>query len=86
MATISATSSTWRRAQGFEFFLSDRIHFRGEVRAIFWKLDYPTTFQQEPVEEPGTIDDRNAVITDNDLSEWTSSPWVQLGFGYSFSP
>jgi hypothetical protein len=38
------------------------------------------------VEEPGTIDDRNAVITDNDLSEWTSSPWVQLGFGYSFSP
>jgi len=71
---------------GVRVFLSDRFHFKGEVKAIFWKLDYPTTFQQEPVEEPGTIDDRNAVITDNDLSEWTSSPWVQLGFGYSFSP
>ena len=39
---------------GFRFFLSDRLHLEGEARAIFWKLNYPTTFQQEPVEEPGT--------------------------------
>ena len=52
---------------GFRYFLSDRIHLRSEVRAIFWKLDYPA-------------------IDRADFSEWLTSPWVQVGFGYSFSP
>src|SRR4051812_38825313 len=26
---------------GFRFFLGDRIHLRSEIRALFWKLDYP---------------------------------------------
>lgn len=66
---------------GFRFFLSDRLHLRGEARATFWKLNYPTTFQQEPGEEPGAP----AVITGNNLSEWTASWWLQAGLGYSFS-
>jgi hypothetical protein len=73
-------------AVGFRFFLSDRLHLRGEARLTFWKLNYPTTFQQEPVEEPGTPGNSNAVITDNNLSEWTTSSWLQAGVGYSFSP
>jgi len=28
-------------AAGFRFFLNDRIHLKSEIRAIFWKLDYP---------------------------------------------
>ena len=71
---------------GFRFFISDRLHFRGEARAVFWKLSYPTTFQSEPVEEPGTPDDPNAVIVGDNLSEWSASPWLQVGIGYSFSP
>jgi hypothetical protein len=71
---------------GVRFFLSDRIHIRGEARAVFWKLNYPATFQAEPVEEPGTPDDPNAVIPGENLSEWTASPWLQLGVGYAFSP
>ncbi|MGH7509350.1 MAG: hypothetical protein ACREMZ_07760 [Gemmatimonadales bacterium] len=71
---------------GARVFLSHRLHFRAEARATFWKLNYPTTFQQEPVEEPGTPEDPNAVIVGDNLSEWTASPWFQFGLGYSFSP
>jgi hypothetical protein len=70
---------------GVRLFLSERLHLRAEARATFWKLKYPTTFQQEPVEEPGTPENPNAVITGNDLSEWTTSSWLQAGLGYSFS-
>jgi hypothetical protein len=67
---------------GFRFFLSERLHLRVEGRATFWKLKYPTTFQQEPVEEPGAP----PVIPGDNLDEWTTTPWVQAGLGYSFSP
>ena len=66
---------------GFRFFLSGRLHLRGEARAVFWKLNYPTTFQGEPPEEPGTPENPNAVIPGDNLSEWTASPWLQVGLG-----
>jgi hypothetical protein len=71
---------------GFRFFITDRLHLRGEARAVFWKLKYPTTFQDEPVLEPGTPESPNAVIVGGNLSEWDASPWLQVGLGYSFSP
>ena len=72
---------------GVRVFLTDRLHIRGEARATFWKLKYPTTFQAEPVLQPGTPpDNSNAVITDGRLSEWSTSSWLQVGLGYSFSP
>ena len=37
-------------AVGFRFFLTQRLHLRAEARATFWKLNYPITFQNEPVE------------------------------------
>jgi hypothetical protein len=71
---------------GTRFFLSDRLHVRAEAKAVFWKLNYPATFQAEPVEEPGTPEDPNAVIPGDNLSAWTASPWLQIGVGYAFSP
>jgi hypothetical protein len=71
---------------GFRFFITDRLHLRAEARAAFWKLNYPTTFQAEPTEEPGIPPNSNAVIVGNHLTEWTGSPWLQVGLGYSFSP
>jgi hypothetical protein len=32
---------------GLRFFLSDRLHLRGEARAAFWKLTYPSLFENE---------------------------------------
>jgi hypothetical protein len=69
-------------AAGVRVFLSDRLHLRAEARATFWKLNYPATFQAAPVAEPTTP----ALITDGKLSEWTTSSWLQVGLGYSFSP
>jgi hypothetical protein len=71
---------------GVRVFLSDRLHLRAEARATFWKLNYPSTFQQEPVEEPGTVENPNAVIPSGNLDEWTISSWLLAGLSYSFSP
>jgi hypothetical protein len=71
---------------GTRIFVNDRVHLRLEARATFWKLDYPSTFQQEPVEEPGTPGNPNAVIPGNNLDEWDTSWWLQAGLGFSFSP
>jgi hypothetical protein len=65
--------------------VTDRLSLRGEARAVFWKLKYPTTFEDEPAQEPGTPDHSNAVITDGRLNEWTTSSWLLVGLGYSFS-
>jgi hypothetical protein len=67
---------------GVRVFLSDRIHLRAEAKATFWKLNYPATLESAPVAAPTTP----AVITDGKLTEWTSSRWLQIGLGYSFSP
>jgi len=72
---------------GVRVFLTDRFSLRGEARATFWKLKYPSTFQNEPALEPGDPpDNSNAVITDGRTNEWTTSSWLQVGLGYSFSP
>jgi hypothetical protein len=71
---------------GTRFFLGDRLHIRAEAKAVFWKLNYPTTFQAEPREQPGTAEAPNAVIPGDNLSEWTASPWFQIGVGFAFSP
>jgi hypothetical protein len=71
---------------GTRFFLTDRLHLRADVRGVFWKLNYPVAFTDEPPLDPGTPpDDSHAVITDQRLSEWTLTPWFQVGLGYSFS-
>jgi hypothetical protein len=71
---------------GLRIFVTDRLSLRGEARVAFWKLKYPTTFESEPALEPGTPEHSNAVITDGNLQEWTTSSWLTVGLGYSFSP
>ena len=71
---------------GFRFFVTDRLHLRGEARVAFWKLKYPASFTREPPDDPGTVDDPHAVITDGNVSEWSTSSWLQAGLGFSFSP
>ena len=70
---------------GLRFFVTPRFHLRAEGRFAFWKVNYPTSFTEEPPLQPGTPDEPNAVITDGRVSEWTTVPWLQLGLGYSFS-
>jgi hypothetical protein len=70
---------------GVRLFVTDRLSLRGEARAVFMKLKYPTSFEQEPPLEPGTPSNPNAVITDGRVSEWATSSLLAVGLGYSFS-
>ena len=56
---------------GVRFFLSNRFHLRAEARATFWKLKYPTTFQQVPRDDPTAP----PVLAGSSTTEWTSSRW-----------
>ncbi len=67
---------------GFRFFVTDRLHLRGDGRVVFWKLNYPVSFTQESTLDP----DSPPVIDDGRVSEWSTSSWLQVGLGYSFSP
>jgi hypothetical protein len=67
---------------GFRFFLTDRLHLRTDARVLFWKLSYPASFTRVPPDEP----EAPPVITDGNVSEWTTSSWLQAGLGFSFSP
>jgi hypothetical protein len=67
---------------GLRVFITDRVHLRTDARVIFWKLNYPTSFTQEPTLDP----DAPPVIADGRVSEWTTSSWLQAGLGFSFSP
>ena len=69
---------------GTRFFLGSHVHLRVEGRAAFWKIKYPLSFGDEPVQEPGTPEAPNAVITDSQFDEWSVSPWFQAGLGYAF--
>jgi hypothetical protein len=94
---LSFPSGTPQDTSGFEFghrffvapnaglriFITDRLHLRAEARATFWKIKYPPSFQQEPPDQPGTTDSPNAVISDGRVSEWTATPWLQVGLGFS---
>jgi hypothetical protein len=67
---------------GFRFFLTDRLHLRTDARVLFWKLSYPASFTRVPPDAP----ESPPVITDGNVSEWTTSSWLQAGLGFSFSP
>jgi hypothetical protein len=67
---------------GVRFFITDRIHLRTDARVVFWKLNYPATFEREPTLDPNAP----PVIDDGRVSEWTTTSWLQAGVGFSFSP
>lgn len=69
---------------GLRYFVGQRIQLRLEARRHFWKLKYPQSFLDEPEEEPGSVDDPNAVIPGGKDNEWASGWWLMGGLGFSF--
>ena len=70
---------------GVRVFVTDRLSLRAEARAVFLKLTYPPTFEQEPPLEPGNPPlNSNAVIKDGNVSEWTTSSLFSVGLAFSF--
>jgi len=70
---------------GVRIFVTERLSLRAEARAVFLKLKYPPSFEQEPPLQPGNPpQNSNAVIPDGNVSEWDSSSFLSVGLGYSF--
>lgn len=61
---------------GVRLFLTDRMHLRGQVSGVFWKIPYPVSFR---VANPAGL----PVLLDGRQSEWVVSPWFQFGLGYT---
>lgn len=68
---------------GTRVFLSDRVILLAEGRIHFWQVKYPGSWASEPPEAPGTPEAPNAVIPDGRLSEWSATPWLHVGLGYT---
>jgi hypothetical protein len=68
---------------GTRFFLADRVYLQVEGRIQFWQVKYPDSWAQEPSEAPGTPEEPNAVLPDGRPSEWSATPWLQIGLGYT---
>ncbi|HEX9896010.1 MAG TPA: hypothetical protein VGA78_18910 [Gemmatimonadales bacterium] len=53
---------------GVRFFLGQRLALQAESRFNFWQIKYTTAFVQEAIES----------------SEWSVSPWLNLGLAWAF--
>ena len=83
---VRPEDSTSRPTSGTRIFLTDRLHLRARGPGDVLEAQVPDRLPEEPAHEPGTPDNSNAVITDGRGREWTATPWLQVGLGYSFSP
>jgi len=73
------TKFTFAFATGVRWYPARRVAVTGDVRALFWRLKYPSTFQVP------LAPDRSTVLGPTDrISDWTLHPWLSLGIGWTF--
>ncbi len=72
-------------AAGLRAYVTQNLFLRAEARQLFWKLNYPSSYLDEPAAQPSSDPDRpNAVIKDGKRSEWEGGPELRVGLGFSF--
>jgi len=70
---------------GFRFFPGQRIHFRVDARWLFWQLKYPSSYFDEPADDPAGPGERShAVLAGHHAEEWTGGAEYRFGIGFSF--
>lgn len=89
---VAADTSGWNFGTRFYFaptlgvrvFLGRSVYLRAEARSFFTQLKYPTSYRDEPADDPGSGDDSHAVLAGRSLKEWTSSGVYTIGIGMPF--
>jgi hypothetical protein len=72
-------------AVGVRAFVTNSFFLRLEARQLFWKLNYPLAYTQEPAAQPSTDPDRpNAVLEDGKRSQWSGARELRAGLGFAF--
>jgi hypothetical protein len=66
---------------GTRLFAGQRLYLKLDARALFWKLEYPQSYLDEPAKQPGTSGHSNAVNTTGLSSQYTLTPEVRIGIG-----
>lgn len=69
---------------GTRIFLGHRAFAKVEARALFWKINYPGSYSDEPAQQPGTVDVPNAVNPTAKRGEYVVTPAIFVGLGWSF--
>ena len=70
---------------GFRFLPGQRIHFRVDGRWLFWQLKYPSSYFDEPADDPAGPGERShAVLAGHHAEEWTGGAEFRFGIGFSF--
>jgi hypothetical protein len=72
-------------AIGVRAFVTKSLFLRLEARQLFWKLNYPLAYTQEPAAQPSTDPDRpNAVLPDGKRTQWSGARELRAGLGFAF--
>jgi hypothetical protein len=72
-------------AAGLRIFLGNTLHLRLEARELFWKLTYPSAYNQEPAAQISIDPSKpNSVLKGGKLQEWTGGRELRAGLGFSF--
>ena len=72
-------------AAGLRVFMTRSLHLRLEARQLYWKLTYPTSYNQEPAAQPSSDPDKpNSVLKGAKLQEWTGGRELRAGLGLTF--
>jgi hypothetical protein len=66
---------------GTRYFIGHSAYLRLDLRAMFWKLNYPLSYSDEPAKQPGTLTNPNAVNKTGVTSQYTATPEIRLGIG-----
>jgi hypothetical protein len=69
---------------GTRIFLGQRAFVKVEARALFWKINYPGSYSDEPAQQPGTVDSPNAVNPTGKRGEYVVTPALFAGLGWAF--
>jgi hypothetical protein len=72
-------------AAGLRILLGQTLQLRLEARQLFWRLNYPISYNQEPAAEPSTDPTKpNSVLKGAKLDQWTGGRELRAGLGFNF--
>lgn len=69
---------------GTRLYAGQRLYLKVDVRGVVWKLSYPTSYSLEPIKQPGTPTHPNALNPDGVTSQYTVTPEIRFGLGFSW--
>ena len=65
---------------GVNWFASQRVRVRLDAKMVYWKLSYPVSYFQIPLQEPTGAP---IIPSGGSTTEWTGTSWLSVGLFYA---